>query len=282
MRVVRRANLVRPLKTRGRSDERRCRDTDVAGHGPAVCRCCIRAVHHPLDGPPGCVGPGAGAGGGLHPFPRLSRGRVRQRRRDRRISLDSGLRRQLFLDDRRAVAHLRTADQRHRHPDRALFRRLPEGPSAPRPLPVLHPDVHGLHARTGAFRQFPDAVRLLGADVDHFLPADRFRSRARGFPAGGGPGAGRHGGRGARSSGRAARPLGHHRRHPDVAARAPRPAGAAESLVPAGARPRPVGRLHQVGAVAAAFLAAERDGGADARVGLPALRHHGEGRRLSC
>ena len=39
-------------------------------------------------------------------------------------------------------------------------------------------------------------------------------------------------------------------------------------------------RLHQVGAVAVPVLAAERHGGAHAGLGLPALRHHGEGRRL--
>ncbi len=41
-----------------------------------------------------------------------------------------------------------------------------------------------------------------------------------------------------------------------------------------------LGRLHQVGAVPLPLLAAERDGRADAGVGLPALGDDGEGRRV--
>jgi hypothetical protein len=44
--------------------------------------------------------------------------------------------------------------------------------------------------------------------------------------------------------------------------------------------PVPRGRLHQIGAVPVPFLAAERDGRADAGLGLPAFGHHGEGGRL--
>ena len=41
------------------------------------------------------------------------------------------------------------ADLGHRRVDRALFRRLPEGPPAAGPVPRLHPAVHGGDARAG-------------------------------------------------------------------------------------------------------------------------------------
>ena len=55
-----------------------------------------------------------------------------------------------------------------------LCRWLPQGPSASGPLPLVPPDVHGRDAWPGRLRQLPDAVRLLGADLDHLLPSDRF------------------------------------------------------------------------------------------------------------
>jgi hypothetical protein len=48
-------------------------------------------------------------------------------------------------------------------------------------------------------------------------------------------------------------------------------------LVPARADPDPAGRLHQVRSVPVPFLAAARDGRADAGLGLPAFGHDGEG-----
>ena len=58
--------------------------------------------------------------------------------------------------------------------------RLPQGPSAPGPVLLLHADVHGRDAGAGARRQLPHAVRVLGTDLDHLVPADRLRqSRAR-------------------------------------------------------------------------------------------------------
>ena len=50
--------------------------------------------------------------------------------------------------------------------------------------------------------------------------------------------------------------------------------------LPAGAGPRPARRAHQERAVPVPLLAAARDGGADAGLGLPAFGHHGEGRRV--
>jgi NADH:ubiquinone oxidoreductase subunit 5 (subunit L)/multisubunit Na+/H+ antiporter MnhA subunit len=51
-------------------------------------------------------------------------------------------------------------------------------------------------------------------------------------------------------------------------------------VVPARADPDPVGRLHQIGAVPVPLLAAACHGRADAGLGLPAFRHHGEGGRV--
>ena len=50
-----------------------------------------------------------------------------------------------------------------------------KGHRAAGPLLLLHPDVHGRHAGPGPLRLLPDAVRLLGTDLDHLLPADRLR-----------------------------------------------------------------------------------------------------------
>ena len=58
-------------------------------------------------------------------------------------------------------------------------------------------------------------------------------------------------------------------------------AAAGKPALCCGAAPGARRRLHQVGAVPVPFLAAQRHGGADAGVGLPAFGHHGEGRRLS-
>ena len=57
--------------------------------------------------------------------------------------------------------------------------------------------------------------------------------------------------------------------------RDPRP-----SALPADADPDPARRADEERAVSVPFLAAQRHGGADAGIGLSALRHHGEGRRL--
>jgi hypothetical protein len=54
----------------------------------------------------------------------------------------------------------------------------------------------------------------------------------------------------------------------------------ADPRFPAGAGADPDRLLHQERAVAVPLLAARRDGRADAGVGLPALGHHGQGRRL--
>ena len=75
--------------------------------------------------------------------------------------------------------------------------------------------------------------------------------------------------------------LGHHRRlvraddwwsRPGCCERAP--------VLPGDPDPDPGRGLHQVGAVPVPFLAAQRDGRADARQRLSALRHDGQGRRL--
>jgi multicomponent Na+:H+ antiporter subunit A len=55
---------------------------------------------------------------------------------------------------------------------------------------------------------------------------------------------------------------------------------ARKPVLPAGAVPGAGRRLFQIGAVPAAFLAAQRHGSADAGLGLSALGHHGQGRRL--
>ena len=60
-------------------------------------------------------------------------------------------------------------------------------------------------------------------------------------------------------------------------------AGAADPLaltLRPGARPRSSRRADEERAVSVSFLAAARDGSADASFGLPAFSHHGESRRL--
>jgi multicomponent K+:H+ antiporter subunit A len=54
----------------------------------------------------------------------------------------------------------------------------------------------------------------------------------------------------------------------------------APPAVPAGAGAGAAGRVHQERAVPLPLLAAARHGGAHAGVGLPALGHHGQGRRV--
>ncbi len=54
----------------------------------------------------------------------------------------------------------------------------------------------------------------------------------------------------------------------------------AHALYPLALRAGAAGRADQERAVPVPLLAAARDGGADAGVGLPALGHHGEGRRV--
>ena len=159
--------------------------------------------------------------------------------------------------------------------------RLPQGPSAAGPLLLLHADVHGRHAGAGAGRRLHHAVRVLGTDLDHLVPADRLRQSPRGGAARRLPGAGRHRHGRAVAAGRPAADLERHRcgRHV-VAAGAGRRA-ARQPALPRRARSRARRRLHQIGAVPVPFLAAQRHAGADAGLGLSAFGDHGEGRCLS-
>ena len=140
--------------------------------------------------------------------------------------------------------------------------------------------LRGLDARARHRRRRDHPLRVLGGDDDHLLAARRLRPRA-GLGAGGGAaGAARHRARRARAprrapaDGRDGRDLpavGDERDGRDV----PREPALPRRLL--AGHPR---LLHQVGAVPVPVLAAERDGGADAGLGLPALGDDGEGRGL--
>jgi hypothetical protein len=125
--------------------------------------------------------------------------------------------------------------------------------------------------------QHPALVDLLGADVAIVLPADRLlEAPARGAP-------GRAYGAGGHGCGRPCDDRGHAdpRQHRGQLQPDGYPAvGGFDQilgLVFARADPDPAGRLHEVRAVPVPFLAAARDGRADAGLGLPAFGHDGEG-----
>ena len=107
-------------------------------------------------------------------------------------------------------ALLITGDRRARRP---LRQPVSGGSSAGRPLLRVALRVHGRDARRRAERQHPHAVRVLGTDRLHVVPADRLRARARRCAGGGAAGADRDRRRRPGAAGRrraARRCVGHH------------------------------------------------------------------------
>ena len=141
--------------------------------------------------------------------------------------------------------------------------------------------VHGRDAGRGAQRQRPRALRVLGADRLHLVPADRLRPRAGGRAVGRPAGAARHRRRrpgAARAGVLLVERLGDHQ--PGRDGRQRRRPIAGHPLYAGDRGARAPCRVHQVGAVPVPLLAAQRDGGADAGQRLPALGDDGQGRRL--
>jgi nucleotide-binding universal stress UspA family protein len=152
------------------------------------------------------------------------------------------------------------------------------GPGAA--LLLVLPGLHGRDAGRGAVGQPGAAGGVLGADQPLVVPADRLLAP---------PQADARAARAWRSRHRRRRPgllagvllLGPHRRQlrPRRGAGRGRRIRAHALYLPALVLVL-LGALHQERAVPVPLLAAARDGGADAGVGLPALGHHGEGRRV--
>ncbi len=160
--------------------------------------------------------------------------------------------------------------------------RLPRRTRASGPLPGLHAPVHGRDAGARPLRQPRCAIRVLGTrpSVTSFLLIgfDHEREKAR---------------RGAIQAlvvtgvGGLALMAGGVLLHAitgtwtisELASSLHR-AGSAVAL-PGGSRSRPRRGVHEIGAVAIPLLAAQRDGSADARVGLSSLGDDGAGRRVS-
>ncbi|MCO5136267.1 hypothetical protein [Shinella sp.] len=67
------------------------------------------------------------------------------------------------------------SDLRHRHARHRALRRLPEGTSAQGRFFSFILMFMGAMLGLVASDSFPDALRVLGADLDHLLPADRLR-----------------------------------------------------------------------------------------------------------
>ena len=137
--------------------------------------------------------------------------------------------------------------------------------------------VRGSDARSGPVGSVDRSVHLLGADLDHVVPADRQRRHQPTRPGSVDAGDLHH----RRRRPRAPRRPDHHRsgrRHvPDV--------GAARRSAEWWRRqrrdhPRPHRRLHQVGASTVQQLAAGGDGRTHPGERLPALRNDGQGRCL--
>ncbi len=168
----------------------------------------------------------------------------------------------------------------HGRPDSPV---CPLLPFAPRPRPALLRFLSGLHgfdARRGALGQSDSIGRVLGTDQPVIIHADRLLASQAGRAP------------------RSAHVAGHHRRRRPVPAGRHADAGPHRGQLRPGYRPgfrrpdtrsplvhhdagadRP-GRLDQKRAISLSCLAAQRHGGAHAGIGLFALRHHGQGRRL--
>ena len=203
-------------------------------------------------------------------------------RRDRPIqgTLGSGARPRVQPEDGWLRLAARRTGHRHRLPGGAV-RPLLHVPSRSRTALLLIPArLHGRDARHRAFGQPDSAGLLLGADQPLLLPADRLLA-----PDCAGAGRRPHGPD--HYVGWRTLPV---RRRTDARAYRrqlrPRPSACIRRRDPLalalrpGACPRSSRRLDEERPVSVPFLAAARDGSADASFGLPAFRHHGESRRL--
>ena len=176
---------------------------------------------------------------------------------------------------------VRAADRRHRRAGGAVCRYYlaDEDPiAALLPVPAA---VHGRDAGRRAGRQPDPAGGLLGADQPDVVPADRLLAAARRRARGRAHGAHGHRRRRAVPARRRAadRP---HRRHdrPRRGAAVGRRCSARTRCTSPALVLVLLGRVHQERAVPVPLLAAARDGGADAGVGLPAFGDDGQGRRI--
>ena len=170
------------------------------------------------------------------------------------------------------------ARRRHRCARRRLLGELLRQPLAARRPPARPADpLRRGDDRARPRRRRARPLRLLGADVDHVVPAHRQRPHPAAGPRRRPPGVARD-----------------RRRSPGDARRTDRPRPAGRHVPPQrhprrpsnrhgrrrGARADPARRLHQVGADAVPLVAAGGDGCADAGEHVPALGDDGQGRRL--
>ena len=126
---------------------------------------------------------GAPGSGDLRRARHADRPRRRGRNAAHRLGVGALARRQARLRGGRAVAGLRAAHQRDRDAGAALRQRLPGRASALVALRALPDVVHAGDAGHRAGRRPGGAVRVLGVDHGHLLPADRLRPRPIPRPA---------------------------------------------------------------------------------------------------
>jgi len=195
--------------------------------------------------------------------------------------LDPGAGRAPRLSHRWPDAADAAAHHRHRGGGVRLCRRLSGRASAAKAALHFAVVFHGRHDRHRDGRQPDRAVPVLGSDQRAVVPAGGLQPRRPQEPQVGAAGAGGHGQRWVGAAGRhsVARAEHGHVLHP----RDHRPVALhrAHAVAHGRAAAHHLGRLHQERAVSVSLLAAGRHGGAHAGVGLPALGHHGQARRLS-
>src|SRR4051812_669696 len=168
----------------------------------------------------------------------------------------------------------------HRIPGGAVCALLHVAPGPDRALLFAPARLHGLHARRGAVGQSRAAGLLLGSDEPALVPVDRLlapqlrRARWRAQCAR------RHGRRRALSLRRRAAPRAHRRQLRPRRGAGERRSHPRRCGLRAGARPARHRCAHEECAVPVPLLAAAGDGGANAGLGVPALRDHGEARCL--
>ena len=176
---------------------------------------------------------------------------------------------------------VRAARRVHRRARRAVRALLHVAAGSGAALLLVPHGVHGRDARHGAVGQPDPARRVLGAHRPHVVHADRVLVPPPRRAARRAHGGDRDGRRRARAAARRARARRDRRQ---LRSRTPcsRPATrfAQHPWYPAAARADPARRFHEERAVPVPLLAAARDGRADAGVGVSALGHDGQSRRV--